>query len=1246
MRARIAQDEQVAQAAWERVVSLNPAYGRGEQHIQGGAAPRLEGSRWSNNKRNLRLSGSVGLLVAQRLAFGVLVLLSIIFLTYLGLDMASGTALYPAAGEAARSTVSYLSQVMRGDLGLSHAGSVTRVPVPVSQMVSERVPRSLGLLACSLIIAAVTGISLGVLGAMYRRSRGALVLLIASITGMSVPSFFAALLLQLLVLRLMGVFHRAILPVGGFGWDAHLVLPAIVLAARPVAQIARITFVKLSEVLDEDFVRTAYSKGLTNRGVLFRHALRNTAIPILTTIAVSLRFSLSSLPVVEYFFAWPGVGFTLLKAISQQDDNSTVALLLILGVLFIVVNLLLEISYRFIDPRLRDQTPLHTEQSEWQSPTKWAKGVWNAVKELASDNPITEWIARRRNPPELSHVRRVREKAEAVVEVTEERKDRRSHGRLRNYVHNVPLIAGAIIVVGLLVVVIFGPMIAPASPYTTHGLERVDGKYLVPPFSPSKAFPWGSDPLGRDIMSLILVGAQQTLALAALVVAARLIVGLILGTVAGWFSGKLIDKLVQRIAEIISAFPMLLLAMMLILAIGIRQGVRPFVIALCFVGWGEIMQFVRGEMLTLRSQPFIESASAIAVRTPRIITRHILPHMTPSLIPIAAIEMGAVLMLLGELGFIGIFIGGGAFAELAFYVPPYHYSDVPEWGALLSNVRLYARSYPWVALYPSLAFFVAALGVNLLGEGLRRLVEKGLLQLRWLVNRYTLVALLVCALAFHFAQWETGSMLFYRKLANQFDGGRVMKQIETLTSPAFDERALGSQGMDQAADYIASQFSAYGLQAAGTNYTYFATHERTFESLDETPQLSIGDFAGDLRYLHDYAVYAGMYRNIGKIEGEVVFLAIGELTETVQGKVPALAGMDFSQKILLLPSRAAARAMEDLRVPIGGMLIIANDDTDLKRQVTLSGEDRNFYLTVVGMNTPHPDDYPKLLISKAVADRILASTGNTLPDLNRSVDGLGKDETIAIPTGVSASMKIEGSIHERMPVSDVIGYMPGTLAGEAISRQGLALDDHMIVVMAQYDSPPTSPDGTPFPGANDNATGVGIMLEAIRTMQESDYKPYKTFLFVAYSGEGAEGGNDVHEPDPSGFLRAAAFFSSAYKIEATVRLRGLGAGDGSGLALFSPGNLRLVHLFEDAAQRMGVRAQPVEDAVDMSVVFAGKTARDSGQESPDISLSWQGWEKTSRTPSDTTDTISQTKIEKAGRALALALMILGRETNY
>ena len=144
-----------------------------------------------------------------------------------------------------------------------------------------------------------------------------------------------------------------------------------------------------------------------------------------------------------------------------------------------------------------------------------------------------------------------------------------------------------------------------------------------------------------------------------------------------------------------------------------------FVVALCFVGWGEVMQFVRGQVMAIRPKAYIESAVAVGLRTPRILLSHVLPNLLPALIALAALEMSAVLMLLGELGFVGIFIGGGAFAELDVAGAPYHYSDVPEWGALLSNVRLYSRSYPWTAFYPALAFFVAILGFNLFGEGLR-----------------------------------------------------------------------------------------------------------------------------------------------------------------------------------------------------------------------------------------------------------------------------------------------------------------------------------------------------------------------------------------------------------------------------------------------------------------------------------------------------------------------------------------------
>ena len=117
-----------------------------------------------------------------------------------------------------------------------------------------------------------------------------------------------------------------------------------------------------------------------------------------------------------------------------------------------------------------------------------------------------------------------------------------------------------------------------------------------------------------------------------------------------------LDRLIVSLSEVIAAFPTLLLAMILILGLGIRRGLAPFVIALCFVGWGETMQFVRGQVAAIHPRPYIESAVAIGVRTPTIIARHVLPHLFSSLTSIISLEMGAVLTLLGELGFLSIFI--------------------------------------------------------------------------------------------------------------------------------------------------------------------------------------------------------------------------------------------------------------------------------------------------------------------------------------------------------------------------------------------------------------------------------------------------------------------------------------------------------------------------------------------------------------------------------------------------------------
>ncbi|MEA3375965.1 MAG: ABC transporter permease, partial [Chloroflexota bacterium] len=296
----------------------------------------------------------MGGFVVQRVVFGVVVLLAVIYLSYVGLSMARGSGVYLALKGSVGETVEYVGRLARGDLGRSAAASVTQASVTVAEVLPGMVRKSLGLLGASLVLATMVAVPLGVWGATRGRSVWSLMTVLVSIAGVSVPSFFAAVLLQLGAIRLTRVLGRPVVPVGGFGWDRHLILPALVLAARPIAQIYRVTYVTVGEVLEQDYVRTARSKGLRELVVVGRHVIRNAAIPILTTVGMSQRFSMSSLPVVEFFFGWPGVGFTLLKSISRQDDNLTVALVLCLGVLFIGVNVVLEGLYRLIDPRLRD----------------------------------------------------------------------------------------------------------------------------------------------------------------------------------------------------------------------------------------------------------------------------------------------------------------------------------------------------------------------------------------------------------------------------------------------------------------------------------------------------------------------------------------------------------------------------------------------------------------------------------------------------------------------------------------------------------------------------------------------------------------------------------------------------------------------------------------------------------------------------------------------------------------------------
>ncbi|PIE79795.1 MAG: hypothetical protein CSA11_10830 [Chloroflexi bacterium] len=1178
--------------------------------------------------------------LGQKLGYAAIILLLIIFFSFFGIALAGGADGRTAVITALSAAATYIFRLFGGSMGLTTAGSNTLNPLPVTQVIQERLPISLALLGLALLFSATLGLFLGVRAAR-NRAESAILILIATIIGVSVPSFFAAFLLQWGVTSITRWTGKTFLPVGGFGWDSHLILPVLVLSARPVAQITRMAFVSLRNVLRQDYVQTARSKGLRQHTITLRHILRNAAIPILTTVGMSLRFALSSLPVVELYFGIPGVGSTLLKGIAQQDANLTVGLTLCFGAIFILVNMILELSYRFIDPRLWE-TPSHISKDEHHSRRDTFKAWGEDVKDLVTDNALAHWFTRRKQPPEPSPFTKII--AKRTIQIDQDPYLKTGARRAwRNVFKNTPFVIGSILVLMLILIILFGPAMSPNNPYNTQGLARINDVLKPPPFEPSQDYPWGSDPMGRGIMSLILTGAQMTLILSVLAVLARLGLGVLFGVLAGWRRRSWLDHAIVGLSEVVAAFPTLILAMILILAIGIREGLSTFVLTLSLVGWGEIMQYVRSEVIAIRPKAYIESAVALGAHTPRIVNKHILPQLGSALISLAALEMGSVLMLLGELGFISIFIGGGSFIDLPG-VPASLYSDVPEWGALLSNVRYYSRSYPWVALYPMLAFFVAILSFNLFGEGVRWLVDNGSLVINKIFNKYTIAGTVTVILAILWLQNNSGRTPFLREYAETFSGEQARVHVEYLAAEEMNGRSLGTPGQTAAAQYIADQFATLGLQTAGQENTFFQERKHSYERLLAVPEFTIQDGGPDLTYGVDYAAYPGRTMTAGTADGKLVFLGLGRPQGSTFGvwyaRYPELDRMDLSEHIIITLSDWEADILTEVQKD--GMLVVTDDPAKLAKAYTYSGRSGRPLNLFTG--EAKGEETPTLWISEETANRLLQGTGITVADLRQQYAQLAIEEVHQFAIDTQASMSVAGEIVKGEPVQHVIGFWPGDEGYEFCED---CMDRQLIVVMAQLDTPPPDPIGEIHPGANNNASGLSIMLETIRMMKESGYQPARSMMFIAFNGEGLDGGEPVSQPDIKRFLQAKTGFASTYEPEAIIYLRGLGTGEGNRLQVAAAGSLRLADLFETSARQMGVKTERGQEEINIGLVYADTgAAQTNANAAPVVTLSWQGWEATSRTPDDTLDTISTDILEQAGRALSLALMTLGDQESY
>ena len=1095
-----------------------------------------------------------------------------------------------------------------------------RADLPAFELVLDTLIYSGGLLLLSLGVAFVLGVSLGIWAAVSKNKVTAALIVLLSNLGISMPSFFLAMLFWVINIKVHTTFDVDALPSAGFGWDSHLVMPVLVLAMRPLTQIAQVTYVSLSDIFRQDYIRTAHSKGAHPRYVNYKHALPNAFIPILSTLGASLRFSLASLPVVELFFAWPGVGLTLLQAISRDMNSFVIDLILSLGLFFLVVNLSIEIFFPILDARLRDSA---NEEESKESLTftgslrNFAQALLDWFKSIPS--------AFRRQKSALPELPPVPDST--VVETFEAPSKWKLFWR---YVFgNTPLLVGLTLVLGLTGLVFWGDRLTDVSPYETNGVMMIEGKIGAPPYPPSATFPWGSDYVGRDIQSLVFNGARQTLTLAFFGMLARLALGAILGTLAGWQRGSWLDRFISSAVGVWAAFPITIFAMLLIQGLGIQQGIWVFVVAISVVGWGEVAQIVRSKVIAIKPQLYIESARSTGASSGQILVRHVMPNLVNSLIVLVVLEMGGILMLLAELGYLNIFLGGGFQAMIAegsfASAETVSFSDVPEWAALIANVREWWRSYPWMALYPGLAFFTSIIAFNLTGEGLRRFLDESQANLSRLLNRYTLLAGLVLVLLLSLFLQGSTPLGTYRSEGLRFDEQRVMQDIEVLSSPEFQGRETGTPGAQMAADYIAKRMEENGLLPAGEKQTYLQTMVNPRRHLIDVPVFerlnSDGSLDEAFRYRQDFAELAGI-RCYGQFQATVVGLAFGPVGDNEGIPDPyKILSSEARQHVILV----RGQDYEMVRtLAVAGVLVVENDEFSVERKDLYPSEP---------VSTSRSRSVPTIVITTELAEKLLQTAGSSLADLERMAGSLAINQFATTNEGSLVNLVVQADFVEERTKETYINVL-GVIPGQGYMTK---MDSQVIMVSAYYDGLGVGPDGTFYPGANDNASAVATLLELARVFHESPYKPEKTVIFVVRAG-----GERLEGLSVANVLNARPG-ASDLNVEVVFELTGVGYGTGEAVALGDDSSYRLVQLFQDAAKKYDVltttRGRSPHYGHESLPGLGGRSALT-------LSVSWDGSDALAHTPADTAAIIDPDKLRQVGRSSMLTLMVLARETSY
>ncbi len=300
--------------------------------------------------------------IIKRLFMFIPVLLGVILLIFLILDFAPGDPAVMILGDEARPEQlaelreemglndpllfrygHYVLNLVQGSMGISYKSQLS-----VAHEIGARFPNTLRLAVAGVLVAVILALPLGIIAAIKQNSIFDSASMLFSLIGISMPGFWLALLLMLFFSLRLGWF-----PVSGADTLSHLVLPAVALGLGHMAAIARTTRSSMLEVIRQDYIRTALSKGLPYRTVVLRHALPNAIIPTITIIGLQIGLLLGGTVVIETVFSWPGVGRLLIQSIYARDTPLVLGCIVVICLCYSVVNLIVDLLYAAVDPRLR-----------------------------------------------------------------------------------------------------------------------------------------------------------------------------------------------------------------------------------------------------------------------------------------------------------------------------------------------------------------------------------------------------------------------------------------------------------------------------------------------------------------------------------------------------------------------------------------------------------------------------------------------------------------------------------------------------------------------------------------------------------------------------------------------------------------------------------------------------------------------------------------------------------------------------